>query len=69
MLFSDFLGLKPNTTKCEIAGIGVLKGAQAAVYGMNCTDLRNQAIKILGVYFSYNPKKKIIILFQIFKVL
>ena len=25
-LFSDFLGLKPNTTKCEIAGIGSLKG-------------------------------------------
>ena len=68
MLFSDFLGLKPDTTKCEIAGIGVLKGVQAAVYGMNCTDLRNQAIKILGVYVSYN-KKKIIILFQIFKVL
>ena len=57
MLFSDFLGLKPDTTKCEIAGIGVLKGVQAAVYGMNCTDLRNQAIKILGVYVSYNQKK------------
>ena len=68
MLFSDFLGLKPDTTKCEIAGIGVLKGVQAGVYGMNCTDLRNQAIKILGVYVSYN-QKKIIILFQIFKVL
>ena len=27
-LFSDFLGLKQNTTKCEIAGIGVLKGVQ-----------------------------------------
>ena len=24
-LFSDFSGLKPNTTKCEVAGIGVLQ--------------------------------------------
>ena len=27
-LFSDFLGLKPNTAKCEIAGISVLKGSK-----------------------------------------
>ena len=33
-LFSDFSGLKPNTTKCEVAGIGVLKGVQVAVCGM-----------------------------------
>ena len=55
-LFSDFSGLKPNTTKCEIAGIGVLKGVQVAVCGMKCIDLRNEAIKILDVYFSYNQK-------------
>ena len=70
-LFSDFSGLKPNTTKCKVAGIGVLKGVQAAVCGVKCIDLRNPAIKILGVYFSYNQKikdKKICILFQIFKV-
>ena len=46
-LFYDFSGLKPNTTKCEIAGIGVLKGFQAVVSGMRCTDFRNEAIKIL----------------------
>ena len=57
-LFSHFSGLKPNTTKCEIAGIAVLKGVQVAVYGMKCTDLRNEAIKILGVCFSYNQKIK-----------
>ena len=28
-LFSDFLGLRPSTAKCKIAGIGVLKGVQA----------------------------------------
>ena len=49
-LFSDFSGLKPNnTTKCEVAGIGVLKGVQVAVCGMKCINLRNEAIKILGV--------------------
>ena len=48
-LFSDFLGLKPSTTKCEVAGIGVLKGVQVAVCGMKCIILRNEAIKILGV--------------------
>ena len=39
-LFFDFSGLKPNTTKCEIGGIGVLKGVQVAVSGMKCTDLK-----------------------------
>ena len=57
-LFSDFSGLKPNTTKCEIARICVLKGVQATVCGMRCIDLRNEAIKILGICFSYNLKTK-----------
>ena len=63
-LFSDFLGLRPNTTKCEIAGIGVLKEVQAVVCGMRCTDLRNEYIKILGIYFSCNQKKKRIIFLE-----
>ena len=53
-LLSDFLGLKPNTIKCKIAGIGVLKRVQVAICGMKCINLRNKTIKILGVYFSYN---------------
>ena len=53
-LLSDFLGLKPNTIKCKIAGIGVLKGVQAAICGIKCINLRNKTIKILSVYFSYN---------------
>ena len=57
-LFSDLSGLKPNTTKCEVAGIRVLKGVQVGNCGMKCIDLRNEAIKILGVYFSYNQKIK-----------
>ena len=52
--FSVFSGLKPNLEKCKIGGIGALKGVQLADCGMKCTDLRNEAIKILGTYFSYN---------------
>ena len=29
-----------------------------AVCSMKCIDLRNEAIKVLGVYFSYNQKIK-----------
>ena len=47
-----------NLTKCEIAGIGALKGVPVAVCGMRCTDLCNEAIKILGTYFSYNSRIK-----------
>ena len=70
-LFSNLSGLKPNTTKCEVAGIGVLKGVQVAVCGMKYIDLRNEAIKILGAYISYNQKIKtikiFITLFQIYR--
>ena len=44
--FKIFLGLKSNLTKCEIAGIGSLKGNQVVVCGMRCIDLCNEAIKI-----------------------
>ena len=50
------MGLKSNTTKCEVAGIGVLNEFQVPVCSMKCIDLRNEAIKLLGVYFSYNKK-------------
>ena len=32
--FSKISGLKPNKSKCEIAGIGALKGARVAHCGM-----------------------------------
>ena len=51
--FSLFSGLTPNLTKCEIAGIGALKGIQLAVWGM-CIDICNQDINILRTYLSYN---------------
>ena len=53
-VFSCFSGLKPNINKCEIAGLGVLKGVQEAVCGLQNIDLTNDTIKILGVHFSYN---------------
>ena len=56
--FFLFSGLKPNLIKCEIAGIGALKGVQVAVCGMKCIDLCNKAINILGTYFSHNSRIK-----------
>ena len=56
--FLDFSGLKPNLSKCEITGIGVLKEVQVAVCGMCCADLKNDTLKILGIHFSYNEKLK-----------
>ena len=56
--FSKYSGLKPNHEKCKIAGIGVLKSVKVAVCGMKCIDLCNDAIKITGIHFSYNKKKR-----------
>ena len=52
--FSIFSGLKPIETKCEKAGIGVLKGVQMALCGMECVNVKNYTIKILGIHFSHN---------------
>ena len=45
--FSFFSGLKPNKSKCEIAGIGLLKGVNVALCGMECVNLEKDTIKIL----------------------
>ena len=52
--FSSFTGLKPNLSKCEVAGMGALKGVKVAICGIKCIDLTKEAIKILGVFFSYD---------------
>ena len=57
-IFSRFSGLRPNLSKCEIAGIGVLKGVKVAVCGMQCVDLVLDTIRILGTHFSFNEKLK-----------
>ena len=55
-VYSNFSGLYPNMSKCEIAGIGIKKGVYVALCGMKCVDLTAESIKILGVHFSYNKK-------------
>ena len=51
-------GLRPNVSKCEIAGIGneSLKDAKVALCGLKSLDLIKESIKILGVNISYNKK-------------
>ena len=49
-----FCGLKPNKSKCEIAGLGALKGVKLALCGVEYIGLMFNAIKILGVYYSYD---------------
>ena len=54
--FSLFSGLKINDANCEIAGIGIKKGVKMALCGMECIDLMDEVIKVLGIYFYYNKK-------------
>ena len=54
--FSKYSGLKPNTSKCEIAGIGVLNGVNVALCGMKSIDLSKDSVKILGTYYSYDKE-------------
>ena len=57
-LFSEFSGLKPNLSKFEITGIGVLKRVQVAVWGMRRVDPENDTLKTLGAHFSAKEKLK-----------
>ena len=41
-------------SKCDIAGIGSLNGVEIAVCGMKNIDLTKDAVKIIGISFSYN---------------
>ena len=53
--FSNFAGLKPNKTKCDISGIGVLmNGVQIGLCRMKCVSFYNKIVKILGLHFSNN---------------
>ena len=55
-IMSQFSDLKINKSKYEVAGIGVMKGVKVALCGVECVNLLTNAIKILGIYFSYNKK-------------
>ena len=54
--FSIYSGGKPKKSKCEIAGIGALKGVSVELCGVECIDLTKNSLKILGIHFSYNKK-------------
>ena len=53
---SQFSSLKINKSKCELGGIGVMKGVIVALCGVECVNLLTKANKILGIYLSYNKK-------------
>ena len=52
--FSSYSGFKLNKSKCEVSGIGVLKGVKTALCNVKNIDLMSDSIKILGVHYSYN---------------
>ena len=56
IIFPFFFGLKINKAKCEISGIGVLKGVKLALGGIECVKLNNDVIRILGTCYSYDKK-------------
>ena len=49
-------GLNINKSKCGVAGTGVMKGVKVALCGVECVNLLTNAIKTLGIYFSYSKK-------------
>ena len=58
-VFSLFSELKANFSKCEIAGLGSLKGILEIVCGLKSINLTTDTIKILGVHFSKNNTLKV----------
>ena len=58
-VFSIFSGFKLNTSKCEVCGIGVLKGVNTALCNVKNINLTTNFIKILGFHFSYNKELSI----------
>ena len=55
-IISQLSGLKVNKSKCKVPGIEVMKGVKVASWGVECVNLLNNAIKILGIYSSFNKK-------------
>ena len=51
--FYHFSSLKANIEKLEIAGIAAVKEVTEVLCGLECMDLSNDTIKILGIHFSY----------------
>ena len=53
-LFSSHSGLRLNTSKTEICGVGAKKGDSVDLFGAKCLNLEIESVKILGIHFSYN---------------
>ena len=49
---SKIFDLKPNKSKCEIARISALKGVRVVLCGLQCINLNEETVKILGIHFS-----------------
>ena len=56
--FSYFYGLKQTIAKCNITGLGPLKGVLETVCGLKTVKLTNDTIKILEIHFSYRNETK-----------
>ena len=48
---SNFVGLKPNKTNCEITGVGALNGVQVVLCAMKCVNLNNETENIWCSFF------------------
>ena len=72
--FSKYSGFNLNLSKCELCGIGALKGVVTALREVKNVNLTKESIRILGVHFSYHKKlsqekKFVSVLKQILNVL
>ena len=54
MRFSKVSGLKTNISKCDKEGKGGVKGANMAIYDMQCINLKKESLKILGIHYLCN---------------
>ena len=54
--FSQFSGLKPNRSQCEIAAIDVLKEVKVALCGARCANLHGDTIELLWIHYLYNKQ-------------
>ena len=49
-------GLKLINSKYKIAGVGALKGVTLILCSIQCINLNDESVKILGTDFTYNKK-------------
>lgn len=51
-----FSGPRPGKSKCEVAGIVVLKRVKIGVYGINNINLTSDSVETWGMIFSFNKQ-------------